>query len=458
MAIEASTKPRFDRPLSAVLFDWARTSADVAAILLPQEGRVPHKTWRQVAEDVLRIIAHLDRLGARPGDRVVLWSDNRYEWIVIDLAIQSLGAIHVPLHGSLPAPAAAAQVEHAEPTLMIAANARMIDALRVELTNRGARMARAEQIDPASDAPSLIERIEQIQVQHGRNLAERAAESFDPHAIATILYSSGTTGEPKGVALTHANLISNAYAVIEILEETPSMRRLNFLPFSHIYARTCDLYTWLAGGSQLVLARSRDTVCADCQLTQPTLMNAVPFFYQRIAQKVAESERTDETPLTIQQLLGGNLWACICGGAPLPVDIFDFFHERGVMLLPGYGLTESSPVITVATPTAFRRGAIGKAIPGIEVRIAEDGELLTRGPHVMREYWKDPELTRQTIRDGWLYTGDLGAVDADEFIYVTGRKKELICLSTGKKAVPTHIEGLLTREPLIQQVMVLGNN
>jgi long-chain acyl-CoA synthetase len=237
----------------------------------------------------------------------------------------------------------------------------------------------------------------------------------------------------------------------------PSLRRLNFLPFSHIYARTCDLYTWLAGGSQLALARSRETVFADCRATRPTLINAVPFFYQRIAQRIVEAERNGE-PLTINEMLGGNLWACICGGAPLPVDTFDFFQERGVMLLPGYGLTESSPVIAVGTPQAFRRGAVGKAIPGIEVRFAEDGELLTRGPHVMKEYWKDPELTRQTIRDGWLYTGDLGAVDADGYISVTGRKKELIALSTGKKAVPTHIEGLLLREPLILQAMVVGND
>jgi long-chain acyl-CoA synthetase len=142
----------------------------------------------------------------------------------------------------------------------------------------------------------------------------------------------------------------------------------------------------------------------------------------------------------------------------LPVDTFDFFQARGVPMLPGYGLTESSPVIAVATPANLRRGTVGKPIPGIEVRIADDGELLTRGPHVMKEYWKDPALTRDTIRDGWLHTGDLGAIDADGFVSITGRKKEMIVLSTGKKAIPTHIEGLLCREPLIQQAMVIGDD
>jgi long-chain acyl-CoA synthetase len=258
------------------------------------------------------------------------------------------------------------------------------------------------------------------------------------------------------VALTHANLISNANAVVEVLGETPCERRLNFLPLSHIYARTCDFYAWLAGGSQLVLSRSRDTVCADCRLTQPTLINAVPYFYQRLAQKVAESEST-AAPRTLHEMLGGNIRGCICGGAPLPVDTFDFYHERGLPLLPGYGLTESSPVIAVGTWNALRRGAVGKPIPGIDVRIADDGEVLTRGPHVMRGYWKDEALTRQTIRDGWLHTGDLGSLDDDGFLSITGRKKEMIVLATGKKAIPTHIEGILLREPLILQAMVIGN-
>jgi long-chain acyl-CoA synthetase len=259
------------------------------------------------------------------------------------------------------------------------------------------------------------------------------------------------------VALTHANISSNSYASIDAIGEQASDRRLNFLPFSHIYARTCDLYTWIAKGSELALARTRDTILADCQIVKPTLMNGVPYFYERIAQKVAESEKSDR-PITLQQVLGGNIRACFCGGAPLPVGTFDFFHSRGVPLLPGYGLTESSPVISFSTMDQCRRGTVGKPIPGIEVRFAEDGELLTRGPHVMLEYWKDPELTRQTIRDGWLYTGDLGSVDADGYISITGRKKEMIALSTGKKVTPTHIEGLLCREPFILQALVIGND
>ncbi|QDT74443.1 AMP-dependent synthetase/ligase [Lacipirellula limnantheis] len=456
MATALSAATAVERPLAGVLFDHAGATPDVAAVFLPGDTAVRQITWREIASDVTRMAGLLARHGVVPGDRIVLWSDNRYEWIVADLAMQLVGAINVPLHDSLPAPAAAAQIAHSEPRLAIIVKEGLADDLQRQapsLLNSDAILL----IEAGSAAPALLERLADVDDDAARQVIEQRLAAFDPDSIATILYSSGTSGEPKAVALTHANISSNAYAVIDGLSEPSSERRMNFLPFSHIYARTCDLYAWLVGGSQIVLARSRDTVIADCGRTQPTLINGVPYFYQRVSQKVAEAEAAGAA-VTLPQLFGGNLRACICGGAALPASTFDFYHARGLLMLPGYGLTESSPVIAMSSPDEFRRGTVGKAIPGIEVRIAEDGELLTRGPHVMKEYWKDPELSQQTIRDGWLYTGDMGAIDADGYISITGRKKELIALSTGKKAVPTHIEGVLSREPLIFQAMVVGDN
>jgi long-chain acyl-CoA synthetase len=456
MTITPPHRLNVSRPLAAALFDHAASTPDSAAVYLPNGLATRNVAWCELAADVMRMVALIERHGIEAGDRIEIWSDNRYEWIVSDLAIQLLGAVSVPIHGALSEPLAAAQIAHSEPRLALVANAALADGLKrhSQETLRGLPIVF---FDAAADEPALLERLMSCSADEGRQIIEQRAAAFDPGSIATILYSSGTSGEPKAVALTHDNLGSNARAVIEGLQESASERRMNFLPFSHIYARTCDLYAWLLGGSQLVLARSRDTVVDDCRLTQPTLINGVPFFYQRIAQKVAAAEAVGDG-VTLQRLFGGKLRIGICGGAALPVATFDFYQQRGVMLLPGYGLTESSPVIALSSPMAFRRGAVGKAIPGIEVRIAEDGELLTRGPHVMKEYWKDAELTRQTIRDGWLYTGDLGAIDADGYISITGRKKELIVLSTGKKAVPTLIEGLLLHEPLIQQAMVFGND
>jgi len=456
MATALSAAAAVERPLAGALFDHAESTPDVAAVFLPQEAAIRQLTWREIADDVTRMSALLARRGIEPGDRIVLWSDNRYEWIVADLAMQLLGAINVPLHDSLPAPAAAAQIAHSEPRLAIIAKASLADDLQRQSPGL-LDPASIELIEAVGAAPALLERLAEFSLEEGRQAIEQRLAAFDPESIATILYSSGTSGEPKAVALTHANISSNAYAVIVGLAEPSSERRMNFLPFSHIYARTCDLYAWLVGGSQIVLAKSRDTVIADCARTQPTLINGVPYFYHRVGQKIAEAEAAGAA-ITLPQLFGGNLRACICGGAALPVATFDFYHARGLLMLPGYGLTESSPVIAMSSPEEFRRGSVGKSIPGIEVRFADDGELLTRGPHVMKEYWKDAELTQQTIRDGWLYTGDLGAIDADGFISITGRKKELIALSTGKKAVPTHIEGVLSREPLIFQAMVVGDN
>ncbi|MCC6493952.1 MAG: long-chain fatty acid--CoA ligase [Pirellulales bacterium] len=457
MGAASCTASGVDRPLSSSLFEWALTAADSTAVLLPRDGAVTERTWREVADDVLRMIAYLHGAGVRRGDRVALWSDNRYEWIVIDLAILSLGAIHVPLHGSLTAAAAAAQLAHAEPKLALVAADWMRQGLQKYAGQLPVVDGPLEVIDGMDGRAGLMARSARASVDEGVELTDQAAEEFDPEQIATILYSSGTSGEPKAVALTQANLISNCQAVVSVFQESRHERRLNLLPFSHIYARTCDLYTWLMAGSQLALARSRETAYADCAATEPTMMNAVPFFYGRVMQNVIESERQGE-PISIRDLLGPRIRICTSGGAPLPVSTFDFFHERGVLLLPGYGLTESSPVISMSTPDSFRRGAVGRLIPGIEVRIAEDGELLTRGPHVMKEYWKSPELTLETIRDGWLYTGDLGAVDADGFVSITGRKKELLALSTGKKAAPTYIEGLMCQDPLLQQAMVVGND
>lgn len=455
MAIASPTDTSPLQPLSAALFQWARERPDDLSMLLPREGGAEQKSWRQLADDVLRMVAHLDALGVGSGDRVVLWGDNSYEWIVLDLAILSCGAIHVPLHGSLPAPAAAAQIAHAEPSVVFTANAAMAEKLRAVPTMGQRRLV--ELVSPLESEPRLMRRLAAAPLENPRDIVKQRADAFDPAEIATILYSSGTSGEPKAVALTHANLATNAAAVIAMLRDLPRERRMNLLPFSHIYARTCDVYTWLLGGSELVIARSRESVIADCQATRPTLINAVPYFYQRLAQRVADSEGS-AAPLTLQQLLGGRIRACFCGGAALPVETFDFYHARGMPLLPGYGLTESSPVIAVSTLAECRRGTVGKPIPDIEVRIAEDGELLTRGPHIMREYWKDPELTRHTIRDGWLHTGDLGSIGADGFVSIVGRKKEMIVLSTGKKAIPTHIEGLLAQEPLILQSVVVGND
>ncbi|MCE9527246.1 MAG: AMP-binding protein, partial [Planctomycetales bacterium] len=233
--------------------------------------------------------------------------------------------------------------------------------------------------------------------------------------------------------------------------------RLNFLPLSHIFARTCDLYIWLVEGSQLAIAESRETVLADAAAVRPTFMNGVPYFYDRVRRGLEEKGLAHQ-PGILRQLLGGRIEQCCSGGAALPAHLFDYYYSQDVPLLQGYGLSESSPVISISTQTVVRRGSAGKPIPGVEVKIAEDGEILTRGPHVMPGYYKNEKATAEIIKDGWLYTGDYGRIDEDGFLYITGRKKEIIVTSGGKNVAPVYLESLLTQDPLILQALVIGDN
>ena len=296
-------------------------------------------------------------------------------------------------------------------------------------------------------------------------ISSATRREIDPSSIATILYTSGTTGEPKGVMLTQANLISNAVSTVEMFradddpprDDYSDKVRLNFLPLSHIFARTCDLYIWLVEGSQLAIAESRETVIADAAAVKPTFMNGVPYFYDRVRRGLEEKGLANQ-PGILRQLLGGRIEQCCSGGAALPEHLFDYFQSQGVPLLQGYGLSESSPVISISTPKTVRRGSAGKPIPGVEAKIAEDGEILTRGPHVMAGYYKNEQATAEILKDGWLYTGDYGRIDEDGFLYITGRKKEILVTSGGKNVAPVYLESLLTQDPLILQALVIGDN
>ncbi len=255
--------------------------------------------------------------------------------------------------------------------------------------------------------------------------------------------------------LTNRNLTSNCHAVMEAFSVEPDDLRLSWLPLSHSFARTSDYYLWIASGGQLALAQSRDTIIADCQALHPTHLNGVPYFFDKVYRSLQEKGVADQ-PGVLQGLLGGRMKLCCGGGAALPDQVADYFNKHGVTLVQGYGLTESSPVISTGTLTEHRLGTVGKAIAGVEVKIAEDGEILTRGPHVMAGYWKLPKDTAQTIQDGWLHTGDLGTIE-DGYIRITGRKKELIVTAGGKNIAPSYLEGLLTQDPLIAQAVVIGD-
>jgi long-chain acyl-CoA synthetase len=438
-----------------------RMHGDRSALQLPDDDSCRTISWRDLAGQVRALAVTLQDLGVAAGHRVVQYAENRLEWIVADLALHLLRAIHVPVHAPLSGEQVAEQLVDCQARLALVSGPELVDRLvRAEdCLPRDVTYLTYDPIDarigrrPVTWLPSILAE----DPGPGSPVEETGWSAAQLESVATILYTSGTTGEPKGVVLNQRNLLSNALAMVSALAISEADARLAFLPLSHSFARTCDLYTWLASGCELGLARSRQSVLQDCQVIRPTILSGVPYFFQQVQRRLLATPAGDE-PGALGRLLGGRIRICCCGGAPLPDGVYDYFQQRGVPLLPGYGLTEASPVITASTPTDHRRGSVGKAIAGVEIGIAEDGEILTRGPHVMEGYWQKPEHTQESLRGGWLHTGDLGFLDVDRFLFITGRKKELLVTSGGKNVAPLVLESLLLEDPLIAQAMVVGDN
>jgi len=400
---------------------------DQPALGTISDGKISWRTWAEIDVEVRHFAAQLRQANIHAGDRVAQWAANSYAWIVADLAILSLGAVHVPLHVS------SSPMQIAEFFDLAKAKLLLIDDSKTQQ-----KLGGIPQISHGELAAGT----------HTTPLEERVA----PDQLATLLFTSGTTGRPRGVMLSHENLTSNVIATSEAVGSEENEIRLGFLPFSHIYARTCDLYSWLYRGTQLVLAESRETIVRDCQLVQPSVINGVPYFYQKIAQPLRDAE-----PGVLQRLLGGKLQRCFCGGAAIAPEVEALFERQGLCILSGYGLTETSPVVSVTAHDDYHAGSAGRPLVNVEVQISATGEVLVRGPSVMLGYWNDSAATAETIVDGWLHTGDLGEMDALGHLRIVGREKELIVLATGKNVAPARVEKCLAGSPLFEHVCVLGD-
>jgi long-chain acyl-CoA synthetase len=409
-----------------------------------RNGKLNWLTWQEVATRASHLAAELRSARVAPGDRVAQVSENRIEWIITDLATHLSGAVHVPIHITLSADQIADQIRDSGAKIVFVSTHDLLNKIADQLPHD--IIVYVHDDTPITRQPPAPPGV----LPPGPRILHPAS------SLATLLYTSGTTGRPRGVMLSHANLATNTAALADLFRENDDEVRLCVLPLSHIYARTCDLYSWLYRGSKLVLAENRETLARDLQLVRPTALNAVPYVFQKIAEKVRAAEGDEATNL--RNFLGGNMDLLNCGGAPIPLAIEEWFSVAGQTLLTGYGLTETSPVISASTPRARRPGSVGRVLPDIEVRIGDDGELLTRGPNLMLGYWHDDAGTAEAIRDGWFHTGDLASLHADGYLFIQGRKKELIVLSTGKKVAPTHVELLLTASPLIEQVAIFGDN
>ncbi len=429
-----------------------------------QDGQFCDLSWAECRRQADDAASGFITQGILIGDRVAILSENRFEWLIADHAILSCGAADVPLHSPLAAVQVEYQVGHSESRGIVVSGQCQADKVFAVL-NSLPHLEFLVSFEPIISPPDcrlklltwdgLKHRGWQLGAAGRQEIARREAAMSGSY-LATIIYTSGTTGNPKGVMLSHDNLLTNAADTGKISFLDPDDVLLSWLPYSHIYARTVDHYLTTWAGITVALAESIETLISDLNEVQPTWLTAVPRFYEKIWNSVAElpsPERDDR----LRKIFGPRIKQLASGGAPLPQHVCRAFHAAGLPLLEGYGLTESSPVICFNNTESFKIGTVGRAIENVEVRIAEDGEILTRGPHVMQGYWKNPTATAETIRDGWLHTGDVGKLDDEGFLSITDRKKDLFVTSAGKNISPSELERLLTSDPFIDQAVVYGD-
>lgn len=472
------------------------------ALRVKRDGDFQPLSSAEVRGQVQGLVAGLSNLGAEPGDRIALLSENRPEWLVSDIAILSAGAINVPVYPTLPSNQIEGLLNDAGVKIIILSSSEQLEKIR-EIESKIPSLQATVVMDleePESDSlrgfAGLRSEGEQAW-QRDPDGYLKVRQGIGPQDVATIIYTSGTTGPPKGVMLSHANIVANVLELSRVFDFDHTDSVLSLLPLSHIFERVAHYLMFYCGVS-IAYAESIEKVPINMQEVQPTVVACVPRFFEKLHARVMESrqlstglkrmlsdwafgvgERHTRHILQgtapprglafqrflaskivfakLQQRLGGRLRFFISGGAPLDPSLAEFFLSAGILILEGYGLTETSPVIAVNLPNRFRFGTVGQPLPGLEARIAEDGEVLTRGPSVMLGYYNRPEETREVIKDGWFHTGDIGHLDPDGFLKITDRKKDLIVTAGGKNVAPQPIERLLKASPVLLNAVVLGD-
>jgi long-chain acyl-CoA synthetase len=456
---------------------------------------------------VRRAALGLMQLGARAGDRIALLSENRPDWAVADFACLTAGMSDVPIYPTLPAEQIAYILRDSGAVGIFVSTRQQAEKI-AEIRNSGMSaplpalrfVISFESVGELADITiEGLEKTGSTDESPGSFAAyKQRALAIKPDDVATIIYTSGTTGEPKGVMLTHDNIFSNVMAVRDAIPFDGNDVSLSFLPLSHIFERTGGHYMMITTGTSIAYAESIDTVPVNLTEVRPTLVLSVPRLYEKMYARVLETALSggflkkqiffwakgvadrwaDEklagrnprgmlaTQYALAQKLvfsklkartGGRLRYFVSGGAPLSTDINKFFYAAGLTILEGYGLTETSPVLAVNTPDAFRIGTVGRPVAGTEIRIASDGEILARGPQIMKGYFNKPEATREAIdAEGWFHTGDIGEL-RDGYLAITDRKKDIIVTAGGKNIAPQPMENRVKTNKYVSQAVMIGD-
>jgi long-chain acyl-CoA synthetase len=457
-------------------------------------------SYGALEKDVHDLSAFLKHNGIAAKERVAILSENRPGWYLADMAILNIGAINVPLYPSLPSNQIEYILNNCSAKAIIVSNMLQLGKILSIWQNL-----------PELTLVVVMNRLEEVlEDVFDLNLAKAKGEKIlkekpwilegtpvEPDDVATIIYTSGTTGLPKGVMLTHRNICENVKSCSSIIRLDESDCGLSFLPLSHAYERTGGYYLLFSCGASIYLAESIETISLNMTEARPTIIFTVPRLFDRIklsilkqisgqsavkqkifywalntgekyhleinkkgkAGKLLSIEHTLAEKLVynkIKNKFGGRLRYFVSGGAALPQKIGEFFQALDIDILEGFGLTETAPVTHVNRPEKIKYGTVGPAVDNVQVKIADDGEILLKGPNIMKGYWNDEEATRQVIKDGWFYTGDIGEIDRDGYLKITDRKKHIIVTSGGKNIAPMPIENLISDSPYVDQVIVIG--
>ncbi len=486
--------------LAHVLLDTVRNYPKPDFMLYKSEGRYQPLSTEEFGRRVRHLCLGLRDLGLQRGDKVVLLSENRPEWVIADHANLCLGAITVPIYTSLVPEQIKYIIDDSDAKAVFVSSEDLWK--KVEAVKSSLSKVR-HYITFLGQAPEGVLTVDQV-MGRGRKLEEKDPALFEslvnvvkPEDEASLIYTSGTTGLPKGVILTHSNFLSNVQTISTIVEFSDKDTVLSFLPLSHILERMVT-FTYIFKGCRIGYAESVETVGENLLEIRPNIMVSVPRVFEKIYAKVMDNVLSSSTlkkrifywalkvgkeygrrklnketipgglqrkrnlahKLVYSKIIektGGRVRFFVSGGAPLSKDIAEFFYALGLVILEGYGLTETSPVISVNTFENIRLGTVGKPIPGVDVKIAPDGEILTRGPHVMKGYYKKEAETREAFEGGWFHTGDIGHIDKDGFVVITDRKKDIIVTAGGKNIAPQPIENLLKTNPYISNAVVIGD-
>ncbi len=471
------------------------------------------KEWHEIsfaelARRVEAMASGLASLGVKKGDRVALLSENRPEWTVVDLAILHLGGVVVPIYPTLPSPQVAYIVRNSESNVILVENAKQlakVTTARAELPElRSVVVIDTEKLPEGTDAVSLDSVIASgTETPLGAAFAE-GWRGVQPDEVASLVYTSGTTGDPKGAMLTHKNFAVNVFMSLEHFARqgeaiTDADTFLSFLPLCHVFERTTGYYLVFAVGGTIAYSEGVRTLLEDMKFNKPTIMVCVPRVYESFAERIqgavekepeakrkifhdaiaageeyAEKKRTTghAGPLawaknvafdklvysTLRDKFGGSMRFFVAGGAALGPDTARFFDAFGLPIIEGYGMTEASPVMVINPNRRVKIGTVGICVPHAEVKIAADGEILFRGPNIMRGYWKNDVATAEMIdADGWLHSGDIGVLDDEGYLKITDRKKDIIVLANGKNVAPQPIEQVLKTSPFITEIVLIGD-